>query len=120
MKLDRQRAEDCAHTAIIFKEVDAFGRDGRMVNLLCSIHVVAGRYVYQTQLAKVIKISEGLAWVIDFCNRARLPRVHLPQVLKNFFLKSSIDFHMSGLRDQRFEWNQNGITDAPGTNYQHA
>ena len=115
MKLDRHGAENGTNSTVVLDEVKAFSGDGRQVNCSLPAYVFAIEQGYKAELSQVVKVPSALLLVSKVNHLIRSIRVAIPEVLKHFSLKLATQFHMPGLRDRRFEWNQNDITAWPGT-----
>lgn len=115
MKLDRHGTENGANPAVVLNEVKTLSGDCRLVNCSFATHVFAIEQGYEAELSQVVKVPSALLLVSKVNHLIRSIRVAIPEVLKHFSLKLTTQFHMPGLRDRRFEWNQNDITAWPGT-----
>lgn len=121
MNLDRDRSENSAKTAIVFKKVHS--RFGALNSVLSRQRMSVGSERNASMNEPVLTQVEKVG--IDLFLRLSVGQIEIKAVrcrewvcrrcrLKNPLLKRSIQFHLSGLRGL-FEWKQKANTDAPDT-----
>lgn len=115
MKLDRYRPKDRSKTAIVFKEIDAPGCDGGVVNRPGATEILTVEKGNQPVLPQVVEIALAILFIPKARDLVRFVRIAVPKMLQQLALQCTTYLHLPGLRGLRFEWSQNDITDWPGT-----
>ena len=123
MKLDRHRSKDCTQAAIVREEIHPLRGASKVshVDQNLAAHRKAHTFLNQSVLGEVVHVRvkdvflDALRDLVEFGVR-RAPGVNGCKAGENFTLQASIKLHPPGLRDRRFEWDQNDSTsDEPGT-----
>lgn len=115
MKLDRYRSEDSPKAAVIFKEIYTPGGDGRVMNRSCAAEILAVEKGNQAVLLQVVEVALAVLFISQTRDLIRFIRIAVPEMLQQLALQCTTYLHTPGLRDLRFEWNQNDITVWPDT-----